>query len=288
MNTRNDHDWAASRLTSFAAGLLPENDMLAMQEHLDSCATCTARLAPVRAADRNEAGHLPASLVATWNRSARRLSTHERDLVRRHLERCDSCRQTLVFAGHTPELPELPTTVVRSPKRTPMTNLRQWAFGVSAVAAAAAVWMLVVQPAMRPRDPRTSATMGGARLDAAVVWFEPPADAAAVPADAIVLPAPDGTSPLELEPGVFQTGRVLVLPADLLPPGQANSAQLTVTLLRGEAPVGAFRGDTDAIRNRLQVRSQSALLPGNYTLHVSVRDASGGMPRERSWALHVK
>ncbi len=288
MNMRNDHEWAASRLTRFSAGLLPESEMLAMQEHLDSCAECAALLAPVRAANRDEAGHLPASLIATWNRSARQLSDGERDLVRHHLERCDSCRQTLVFAGHAPELPEVVPTVVRLPKRTAMSELRRWAYGFSAVAAAAAVWMLVVQPAMRPRDPRVSATMGGARLDAAVVWFEPIAAGAAAPADAIVLPTSDAATPLELEAGALQHGRAIVLPADLVPAG-AGAQQVTFTLSHGQAPVGAFRTRADSLGPALQMRSVSALMPGDYTLRVSVRDAAGtGSTVERSWALHVK
>src|SRR5262249_41826807 len=139
-----DHDWAVSRLVGYSTGMLPEDQLLRMEDHLRGCDDCRARLSPLKALSAADAGHLPASLIATWPRSSKLLAGIERSLVESHLRACGSCRATLEFAGYEPVLAALPAPVrakvVAMPARR---RAWAWAFGVSAAAAAAAAFILI-------------------------------------------------------------------------------------------------------------------------------------------------
>jgi len=69
--TPRTHEWAVRRLKPFAIGLLPEEDTLEVEEHVRGCDECRARLPSITPAQGREAAHLPASLIATWARTAR-------------------------------------------------------------------------------------------------------------------------------------------------------------------------------------------------------------------------
>src|SRR5690242_16793653 len=97
-----EHAWALERLTAFSIGMLPEDDTLRLEEHLAGCDGCRARLAALRPVPGADAAHLPASLIATWERTARLLGESERGLIASHLEACAACRAALAFAGHEP------------------------------------------------------------------------------------------------------------------------------------------------------------------------------------------
>src|SRR5262249_10282633 len=105
------HDWAARRLLAYSAAMLPEDELLALEEHLRSCPDCRARLAQLKPIAGADAGHLPASLIATWPRSSALLEGLERELVESHLKSCESCRAALAFAGHAPHLAREPVAV---------------------------------------------------------------------------------------------------------------------------------------------------------------------------------
>ena len=44
----NGHEWAEHRLLAYSAGMLPEEEFLALEEHLRSCTDCRARLAELK------------------------------------------------------------------------------------------------------------------------------------------------------------------------------------------------------------------------------------------------
>ncbi len=289
MNTPQDHDWALVRLTRFATGTMLEPDALRMHEHLEVCVDCRARLEPLRLPDRLEAAHLPASLIATWARSAKRLSTLERELVGRHLETCASCRQTLEFSGHAPVLPELTMIPVRRERVVDLRRARLWAFGLTGAAAAAAAWLLVVQPALIARDPRTSATMGGTLHVGARVIIE--SLRSGVPAGARTLPPLDdsGARALRLSARELRDGTVLGLPAGLLPADQADQQRRVILTLRAHGrDLGALSSSLGAIGTAVRLRSDMVLAPGRYELQISIA-ARGNSAEPAVWlyTLHV-
>ena len=271
-----DHDWALPRLTAFSVGMLSEDDTLQLERHLGDCDDCRARLGslqPVRGAD---AAHLPASLIATWTRSARLLGGLERSLIESHLHSCDSCRATLTFAGHEPVLPPQATTTahraVRAAARRPGWG---WAWGLSGVAAAAAAWLLVMQPALFQHDSHTSATMGSLAPDARhTVTFELMV-LAATPGALLLPEATAGASGdlTVIEVGRFsaEAGVVLVLPASLRPATpQDGQRVVTLTLLRDGHELGLLHSDLNSMGNALRLRSINPLLAGDYLLRLSI------------------
>ena len=292
MNTPPDHQWALTRLTRYATGTLPEQETLELQAHLDHCTDCQARLAPVRDLGPADAAHLPASLVATWDRSAKRLSPVERDLVGKHLSTCSACRETLEFAGHEAVLPVLVAEPERRARITKLSWVRSWAYGVSAVAAAAAAWLLVVQPALTPRDSRTAATIGGATRSEITVTFELLAASPDGLAGALPLPSPDlaRTTPVEVGARALADGVLLALPVSLLPAGDADSSRKAgLTLLDHGRTLGTLETPASRLGTALRLRSLGLLTPGEYELRISVdgTDAASA-PMVASYSLRIR
>jgi hypothetical protein len=60
----------------------------------------------MQAADE-QGDHIPDSILARWDRRHTSLRGLERELVRRHLESCEMCREALVILGHDPVLPRV-------------------------------------------------------------------------------------------------------------------------------------------------------------------------------------
>ncbi len=102
-----DHAWVLSRLAPYWAGLLEDSANERVESHVASCEPCRraweAQSATPAFAPGTEA-HVPAALVADWERQQRTLRGLERATIRHHLERCDDCRRDLVALGHEPVL----------------------------------------------------------------------------------------------------------------------------------------------------------------------------------------
>ncbi len=105
---QSEHTWTRRRLAAFAARLLDEAEEARFRRHLDACGSCSIALVAIsedpRPDDARE-GHLPASVLARWEQAGDDLVGLERAMVRRHLERCDGCREDLRHVGFEPALP---------------------------------------------------------------------------------------------------------------------------------------------------------------------------------------
>src|SRR5262249_50186281 len=145
------HEWAVRQLIAYSAGMLPEGDLLRLEEHLGTCPDCRSRLAPLKPAARIRAGHPPASLTPTWATGSPPLPGLERELVAAHLRECEDCRATLAFAGHAPELPPTPAEAAgggagASGKRARSSRAWWWGLGLLGGAAGVAAWLLAAHP----------------------------------------------------------------------------------------------------------------------------------------------
>lgn len=117
------HSWTRRRLVAFAARLLDDVDEQRFRRHLDGCGSCWFALGAITEDPRPEEardGHIPASVLARWERAGDDLAGLERALVRRHLARCESCREDLRHVGFGPNLPvmadDAPDLVLREPE----------------------------------------------------------------------------------------------------------------------------------------------------------------------------
>jgi hypothetical protein len=126
------HEWFASRLKDHAAGLASKTESRAIEAHLESCSICRDRLVMAeRAVTAPLAAHLPGLLIVRWERTQRELKGLERELARRHLKRCESCRREIRDRGFNPDLdvvPELepPSEVLKLLVRTIEPAPRDW------------------------------------------------------------------------------------------------------------------------------------------------------------------
>jgi hypothetical protein len=162
-----EHDWFRRRLDEHALGMLDDADERSFLAHVAACAACGDEL---KAYHENVArivreGHIPARLLARWDRARGRLRGMARRMVREHLESCAECRQDLEAVGFRPELEvvgeleaeaEPETRVARtSPPRQPMHEIRLvmptrrgwapwWAGGVVGAALGTAATLVVV------------------------------------------------------------------------------------------------------------------------------------------------
>ena len=290
VTSTHDHEWAVHQLTAYSIGMLPEEQTLRLEEHLSDCGDCRARLAPLKSGSAADAGHLPASLVATWPRATRLLSGLERSLVESHLRSCEACRATLAFAGHEPELsPESQRVPVRPAPSPARRGAWGWALGLSGVAAAAA-WLLVVRPALAPRDARTSATMAPlTQRTSERGGFElalPPSTPGAI---ALPETAPGSAPPLLTVALSAEGGLVLSVPPGLWirTPADGDRA-VTLTVLRAGREFARRTCRLAELGEVIGVRSEAGLPAGDYALRVSVDTVPASHAAQVwSWLLRV-
>ena len=290
----HDHDWAVRQLTAYSIGMLPEEQTLRLEDHLGDCNDCRSRLASLKSLSPADVGHLPASLIATWPRATKLLSGAERGLVESHLRSCDGCRATLAFAGHEPELSSEPVAIpVRAMREPARRNAWGWALGLSGAAAAAA-WLLVVQPGLLPHDQNSFGTMGSlvhGAADTAVLELAVPATTV----NAVALP--DLASALSSRAAETVVGPVsatmplvLLVPANLKPATAADGARAVVlTLLQGGHEWARRSCRLDELGEALRVRPVAAMPTGNYVLRVAVGPGSASEPAQVGmWPLRVR
>lgn len=104
------HDWVRARLLAWGGGVLDPAGAERLEQHLEECEACRALAAEMRdpeALGEERGEHLPAALLARWERRSAELKGLARTLARRHLDRCEVCRVQLETLGYRPELPWL-------------------------------------------------------------------------------------------------------------------------------------------------------------------------------------
>jgi hypothetical protein len=110
-----------AKLDGYAVGIADPDVAELIEDHLDSCDECARRLkALTDSTDRGLPGeHLPERMIATWDRAQRSLRGLERELARRHLVYCATCREEIEMLGSSatleivPELEPEAATLVR-------------------------------------------------------------------------------------------------------------------------------------------------------------------------------
>lgn len=292
-NTR-EHDWAVHQLTAYSTGMLPEAQTLRLEEHLLECGDCRARLAPFKAPAAADAGHLPASLIATWPRGSKLLSGIERSLVAQHLESCEACRATLAFAGHEPALsPEAGLVSARRVRFTSKRSTWAWALGLSGVATTAAAWLLVVRPVLFPPGSLTSGTMGSpvraltaATFEFAVRWDAP----GAVDLQEVAPGSAAGGAIVQVALGSEKPGWVLRLPVALRSALPADrDREVSLRLFRGPYEFATGHCRWSELGEAVRIRPERALPEGDYAVQISVAGAAAATPTQVwSWTLRVR
>ena len=284
----NGHDWAVRQLLAYSAGMLPEGELLQLEEHLRACPDCRSRLAPLKPAAGTSAGHLPSSLIATWSRSSTLLEGLERELVEAHLRECESCRATLAFAGHAPALAREHAPVARGGlqvvRSVRVRRAWMWALGFSGAAAGVTAWLLAAHPTLfgLGSDDHSAATMGArANGTAAPVAFELAVDSLAAGAVALPQPGFRGTPARPLDLGVVTnvSGVVLVLPPALRPPSpEAGERRLVITFLHEGRELASRSCPFYALGDAIRVRPLGRLEPGDYDLRFALAPAAEAEP----------
>jgi putative zinc finger protein len=270
------HDWAVRQLVAYSAGLLPEDELLRLEEHLQACPDCRSRLAPLKPAAGTSSGHLPASLIATWSRSSRLLEGLERELVESHLEECEECRATLRFAGHEPSLAAEPAPArpaAPAPARWWTRHAGFWALGLSGAAAGLLAWAIATAPPGPDRDWRNWGVMG-ARGRAVSITFEFALDS--LSAGAVKLPEP-GFRARGVVTNV--SGMVFVLPPALQPPTpEAGERRMVITLLKDGRELASRTSPFYALGDAIRLCPDGRLEAGDYDLRFALDPA--GAPGE--------
>ena len=293
MNLSRSHEWVARRLLAYGAGLLPESETMDVEQHVRSCPECRTRLASARPTAGSDPRHLPASLVATWPRSSRRLAGAERDLVARHLHQCELCRASLEFAGHAPVLPVVRRPV--PPRRARAGFSRStwmWALGVTGAVAGAVAWLPAFAPALSGDGASGLVAVAFGRTPAPRVEFETAVDSLAP--GALRLPQPgfraDAADPIDVGVITSVSGLVLVMPPSLQPPNaDVGTRAITVTLSRGGREIAVHQGRFYALGDAIRLRPEGRLEGGDYDLRFALAPPEAfGTPFTWSYRLRVR
>jgi hypothetical protein len=273
------HDWAVRQLLAYSAGLLPEAELLQLEEHLHGCPECRSRLAPLKPASGTGAGHLPASLIATWSRSAPQLGALERELVETHLAECGECRDALEFAGSEAVIPsESAADPGGGPVSRPRTHrIWVWALALSGAAAGIAAWAFATHPAWLGGD---AGPLRGASARVPIA-FEFALDS--LTTGAVTLPEPGfrarAAKPIDVGAVTNISGMVLVLPPALQPPTpEAGERRMVITLLRDGRELASHTGAFYTLGDAIRLRPEGRLEAGDYDLRFALDPAAAGEP----------
>ena len=273
----NAHEWALRRLLAYGAGLLPEDELLKLEEHLHGCPDCRSRLSPLKPVAGTSALHLPASLIATWSRSAALLEGLERELVEAHLEECEECRAALDFAGSDPAMPAPDDASRPATRRAGVRAHRAWlwAIGLSGAAAGIAAWLFAAHPGWLGSGAHASGAQGSN------VAFEFALDS--LTTGAVRLPEPGfrarAAKPIDVGAVTNVSGMVLILPPALQPPSaEAGERHMVITLLKDGRELASHTGAFYSLGDAIRLRPEGRLEAGDYDLRFALDPAAAGEP----------
>lgn len=310
-DSRDDHAPTRRLLLPYLAGVLDDARAAEVRTHLEACAGCRT-VADETAADREagpeDSGHLPEEMIARWPLAARTLRGLERAMVRRHVERCASCRDELLALGHAPALPVVPdlepadapygagvaaapapppAVVPRpAPARRP-SRAAAWALGGWAGLATAAAVALAVNPGLLGRGPGRPPAAPAPALPAMPAPSPPAAPEAVVrdlsppielrfPARGAAVPAPAGSADA--------SGRVVVvaLPAQAFEPDEASRVTLEVLGPDGRRILSRVEDPASfATRRTLLLDAGGAgWAPGSHVLLLRIEPGPAALVRE--------
>jgi hypothetical protein len=104
------HAWFHERLPAYAAGLLRGEEAEQFTRHAGECASCREALELFRRepGEQMRDEHIAPSIIARWGHARTTLRGLEREMVRRHIESCEVCRQGLRLLGFEPVLERIP------------------------------------------------------------------------------------------------------------------------------------------------------------------------------------
>jgi hypothetical protein len=235
---QDEHRWIRERFLGYALGTLEDASRSRSETHLASCADCREQYGEfcgelgMKTATH---GHLPAAMIARWDRAHRELSGLERDAVRLHLQHCASCQEDMKLVGQNAS-----STSSALPNFSRQRRAATWVpwlgGGAMGALATAALLLWLVDPSRTaPREP--SRPDGATRVVApatpellAMPWISP----ATLRGEAVSLELPASTSELALALAV------------------ASVADGSATLLRVHGPDAAIVATTtiqsDAVR----------------------------------------
>jgi hypothetical protein len=107
IHSPDPHHWFRIRLDAHALDLLDEHEAVWFEEHARTCERCREAM-KLHAENTGfpwaHEGHIPAGIMARWDRAKSHLRGLPRQLVRVHLESCAECRQDLEAVGFAPVL----------------------------------------------------------------------------------------------------------------------------------------------------------------------------------------
>ena len=261
---QDEHQWIRKRFLGYALGTLEDASRSRSETHLANCADCREQYTEfcgefgMKAATR---GHLPAAMIARWDRAQAELSGLERDAVRLHLQHCATCQEEIKLVGQssTQAKGTLPDFSRQRRAATWMPWLGGGAIGALATAALL-LWIVDPSRTAPPEPVRSDAAIQVAAPTTpellAMPWISP----ATLRGDAVSLELAASTSELALALAV------------------ANVADGFATLLRVHGPDGAVVATTtiesDAVRAGTAIvvlRSPSGWQAGGY--RVVLREA---------------
>src|SRR5262245_4268537 len=285
MATSGAHDRAQRQLLAYSAGLLPEAELLWLEEHLNGCPDCRSRLVPLKPVAGTSADHLPASLIATWHRSSALLEGLERELVEAHVEECAECREALAFTGQEAVLANV---VASEPRRTTVKSLgetrtsRAWAWALAFAGAAAGItaWLLTAQPGFIGGAGRAVGSLRGA-VHPVPIAFEFALDS--LSAGSVRLPQPGfrarAAKPIDVGVVTNVSGMVLVLPPALQPPTpEAGERRMVITLLQDGRELASHTAAFYTLGDAIRLRPEGRVEPGDYDLRFALDPAVAGEP----------
>ena len=316
--SERDHTRIRSHLESYALGIANPELASEIKSHLAECAECREAIEDLGLAclpGETAGEHLPEDMIIQWAQVSSKLRGLERELVRRHIDRCSVCRDNLRMLGHEPELKGIPAqepspTELKKlePQRRPIQGvnpslmtrlLGAWPVTTWAAAATALLVVVLVNPAFMSRP--TGTGTGGPR-PAPIPGSDGGHGASAAASPTFLL-----TTPIE---GVALSGGVRSAKQLLPHTIEIGAAQRSLRLFGGPAsgiakdavvnvairgPHGESLGTMTMVHALLwakdggvQINSSAPLEPGTYVMQVAAVAPTAASPDTLIYSFELK
>ena len=102
------HRWFRARIDAHALGLLDEAEEQRFLGHAEACSSCRDAMKAQAGPPPRSGDHIPAGILARWDRASASLRGVPRRMVREHLMSCAECRQDLEAIGFVAVLDKVP------------------------------------------------------------------------------------------------------------------------------------------------------------------------------------